>query len=119
MALPLPKTFRQDMPPAGGFTKPPGFPVAGCVMDDGDKQACAAASTQRTRSVVFSASTLIVSRPPVDVSPAACARCPACDCSFRKRSPARGPAGLVLVAGTIGVSIFGWWRYLADVDERK
>jgi hypothetical protein len=60
-----------------------------------------------------------VSRPPVDVSFAACAQCPACHCSFRKRSPARGPAGLVLVAGTIGVSIFGWWRYLADVDERK
>jgi hypothetical protein len=32
MALPQPTTFRQDMPPPGGFAKPVGFPVSGCVF---------------------------------------------------------------------------------------
>jgi hypothetical protein len=28
-AAPLPRSYLQDMPPAGGFAKPPGFPASG------------------------------------------------------------------------------------------
>lgn len=58
--------YRQDLPPAGGYAKPPGFPVEG----------------------------------------------------FRKRSPARGPAG-ALVIGSLALMTWGWYRLAADVDERN
>jgi hypothetical protein len=67
MALPPPRTFIQDMPPAGGYVKPPGFPAAG----------------------------------------------------FRKRSPARGPAGVVIVGGVLGIMGYSLWRVTQDVEERK
>ena len=67
MAVPPSKTFIQDMPPPGGFVKPPGFPAE----------------------------------------------------AFRKRSPARGPGGIIMIAGAVGLTLFGMYRFLGDVEERK
>ena len=38
---------------------------------------------------------------------------------FRKRSPARGPLGIWLVGGTLGMMAFSLYRLLGDVEERK
>jgi hypothetical protein len=38
---------------------------------------------------------------------------------FRKRSPARGPSGLFLVAGVTGVMAVSWYMLMQDIDERK
>ncbi len=67
MSLPPPKAFLQDMPPQGGFVRPPGFPAE----------------------------------------------------AFRKRSPARGPSGLIMLAGAAGLTLYGMMRFLGDVEERK
>ena len=39
--------------------------------------------------------------------------------SFRKRSPARGPAGMILVGGVLGIMGFSLYRLVYDVEERK
>ena len=67
MALPPPKQFIQDMPPVGGFIRPPGFPAE----------------------------------------------------AFRKRSPARGPSGVIMLAGAVSLTVWGMLRFLGDVQERK
>jgi len=67
MSLPPPKIYRQDLPPTGGFAKPPGFPVAG----------------------------------------------------YRKRSPVRGPAGVVMVGGVVGMMAISWYLLMDDIEERK
>jgi hypothetical protein len=67
MSLPPPKAFIQDMPPVGGFVRPPGFPAE----------------------------------------------------AFRKRSPARGPGGVLMLAGAAGLTLWGMLRFLGDVEERK
>ena len=67
MSLPPPSRFIQDMPPVGGFVRPPGFPAE----------------------------------------------------AFRKRSPARGPGGALMLAGAAGLTLWGMLRFLGDVEERK
>jgi hypothetical protein len=67
MSLPPSKQFIQDMPPVGGFVRPPGFPAE----------------------------------------------------AFRKRSPARGPGGALMLAGAAGLTLWGMLRFLGDVEERK
>jgi len=38
---------------------------------------------------------------------------------FRKRSPARGPGGAIMLAGAVGITLLGMYRFLGDVEERK
>ncbi len=39
--------------------------------------------------------------------------------AFRKRSPARGPGGVLMLAGAAGLTLWGMLRFLGDVEERK
>ena len=99
MALPPSTNFRQDLPPAGGYVKPPGFPAEGCVAG----------------------STRIPHRTPrISISfPFSHAHSHTACNSFRKRSPVRGPAGIWMIGGVLGVMGFSLWRLTQDVEERK
>jgi hypothetical protein len=38
---------------------------------------------------------------------------------FRKQSPARLPAGYIMIAGAVGIVTIGLVRYFRDVEEKK
>lgn len=41
------------------------------------------------------------------------------DAGYRKRSPARGPAGVVMVGGALGAMALSWYFLMGDIEERK
>lgn len=98
MASPPPTVFKQDLPPAGGYAKPPGFPAEGCVLR--------APALRASRLLPSSTSRLAF--PPRVVG-----------ARFRKRSPARGPAGAIIGAGALALMAWGWYRLVGSVEERN
>lgn len=38
---------------------------------------------------------------------------------YRRRSPQRGPAGVVMVGGAVGIMALSWYMLVQDIDERK
>ena len=39
--------------------------------------------------------------------------------AFRRRSPSRAPAGIILAGGVLSMMAYSLWRLLGDVEERK
>ena len=101
------------MPPPGGFEKPPGFPAAACVLP-----ACAALLPVLPTPLSFLGLTLSHSYSRLASRADARRRCPRL-LRYRKRSPARGPAGWIILAGGVGFTVYGMIMHLWDIEERK